>query len=225
MSDELPDRVRAVAAHLRAEAVEWCRDRSWEVRVPVLLYLAWVLVHNLKSVEYSSWFHGLTLGVHEAGHLLFRPLGEYLCIAGGTITQWLVPVICGAMLYWKQRDVFGLAFCLGWLSDALFDSATYVSDARGQLNLPLVSFEGQALSTDVGGGDWTHLLEPIGLLKHDTKLAFLFKAIGTLLALAALALGGWLCWTMQRLRSQPALPAPDWARPRGGPLRPPGGSP
>lgn len=224
MSDELPDRVRAVAAHLRAEAVEWCRDRSWEVRVPVLLYLAWVQVQNWRHLEgYSSWFAGLNLGVHEAGHLIFRPLGEYMTIAGGTLVQWLVPVVCAAALYKGQRDFFGVAFCLGWLSDSLFDSALYVSDARGQLNLPLVTFEGQGLSADLGGGDWTHLLEPLGLLRHDTKLAFLFKAAGSLLTFAALALGGWLCWTMQRLRGAPALPPPDWAKPRGGPIRP-GGS-
>lgn len=219
-ADELKARAAALVAGAHAEAVAWCRDRSWEVRAPVLLYLAYVLVRDLaaKDVEYASWFAGITLGIHEAGHVVFRPFGEYLTILGGSLLQWLVPLVAAGALWRTQRDAFGVAFCLGWLGDSFFASAVYCSDARGERNLPLVSFEGQGLSVDLGGGDWRAILEPLGLLSHDLGVARLLKLVGVGWFAAALALGAWCCVTMHRLRSAPPPPPPAWAgggRPAG----------
>jgi hypothetical protein len=212
-----------LVAALREQVREWARDQSWEVRAPVLLYFAYVLVRHLGDIEYTSFFvGGINLGFHEMGHVLFRPFGEFLMIAGGTLTQWLVPVVAGALLYLRQRDPFGVAFCLCWLSTNLFSSATYVSDARGQLNLPLVSFGGQMFGAD-GGGDWTRMLGRLGHLEWDTRLALLFKVGGVGTMLLGLALGAWLCWEIQRARGAPPPPVPDWAQrkappPRSGPF-------
>lgn len=212
--DELLARARELGRALRADAIDWARDRSWEVRAPVLLFLAYVLVQHLRELEYQNFFlAGIVLGTHEAGHALFSfTRSAFLTIAGGTILQWLAPVIAGAALWRTQRDYFGVAFCLGWFGASAFSSATYVSDARGQLNLILVSpWRGAGTSSEMGGGDWHHLLSDLGMLTADTKLALLFKLIGVLSFLGALGLGGWLCWTMQRLRDEPPPPPPAWA--------------
>lgn len=232
-ADELKARAREVAAALRADALEWCRDRSWEVRAPVLLFMAYLLVRHLGDLEYQNFFlGGFILGTHELGHVAFSLLrSEFITYAMGTGLQWLAPLIAAGVMWRAQRDYFGMAFCLGWFGCSAFASATYISDARGQLGLILVSpWGGARLSTEGDRGDWSYLLSKFGLLEQDTKLAFLFKVIGVVSILAGLALGVWLCWTMQRLRSEPPPPPPDWAtrgaggspfgrgpRPAGGP--------
>lgn len=218
----LKDRAREVGRALKADAVDWCRDRSWEVRVPVLLFLAYVLVRHLKDHEYQNFFlGGIILGTHEAGHALFKLLHvAYLTTLGGTLLQWLAPVIAAGVMWRTQRDYFGVVFCVGWFASSAFSSATYVSDARGQLNLPLVSPWGSGTSVEMGGGDWRHLLEPLGLLTWDQTFSRLFKLVGLVSFGLAFALGGWLCWTMQRLRGEPPPAPPAWAV-RQPPPRPP----
>ncbi len=205
------DRLAEVVRRYHARDAEWARDRSWEVRAPVLVYLAWVLVQHLRSLEYGSWFAGMNLPIHEAGHLVFRPLGELPMIAGGTILQCLAPIAAGVYLRWKQDDAFGAAFCLGWFATNCFDAGTYAADARGMLNLPLVSFGGQSFGAD-GGGDWTRLLGHFGLLERDQAISRAWRALGTASMLLALAYGAWLCWLIARVRQGPPPPPPAWVR-------------
>lgn len=213
-ADELRDRARLIGEALRRDAIEWCRDRSWEVRVPVLLFMVYLLVQHLRELEYGNFFlGGIILGTHEAGHVAFSLLrSEFITYAMGTGLQWLAPLIAAGVMWRAQRDYFGVAFCLGWFGSSAFHSATYISDARGQLGLILVSpWGGARLSTEGDRGDWAYLLTKFGLLEQDTKLAFLFQVIGVLSFLAGLALGLWLCWTMQRLRDEPPPKPPEWA--------------
>ncbi len=183
---------------LHAQALEWCKDRSWEVRAPVLLYLAYVLVHHWGNAEYTSMLGGLNLGIHEWGHMLFRPLGEFMTIAGGTILQCLAPCLAMIMFY-RQRDFFAIAFSFGWLSTNFFGCATYASDARGQLNLVLVSPMGQGFGAD-GIGDWSRMLGKLGMLEWDNTIAFAFRTAANLSMAACFALGGWLLWRMYKSR-------------------------
>lgn len=222
--DALRARALEVGQALRADATDWARDRSWEVRAPVLLFLAYVLVQHLRELEYQNFFlAGIVLGTHEAGHALFMlTRNQFLTVAGGTILQWLAPLLAAVVMWRAQRDYFGVAFCLGWFGASAFSSATYVSDARGQLNLVLVSpWGGAGTSSEVGGGDWHHLLGDLGMLTADTRLAFLFQVIGVASFALALGLGGWLCWTMQRLRAEPPPPPPAWATRQAPGPRPP----
>jgi hypothetical protein len=185
-------------ATLQGQALEWCRDRSWEVRVPIVLYLAWILVNHWGNIEYQSLLGGLNLGIHEWGHVLFRPLGEFMTIAGGTILQCLAPLLTMIMFY-KQRDFFAIAFCFGWLSTNFFGCATYANDARGQLNLILVSPWGQGFGAD-GIGDWSRMLRKLGMLEWDTTIAFGFRTAANLSMLTFFVLGGWLMWQMYKSR-------------------------
>ena len=111
----------------------------------MLAYLAYVSLRSLNDYEYWTIFAGITLGVHEAGHVIFAPFGELLMVAGGSITQLAIPVIV-AMLFLRQREYFGVSVALAWLSMSLANLATYVGDARSQ-DLPLVS---------IGSGDPIH---------------------------------------------------------------------
>jgi hypothetical protein len=176
---------------LREEAATWCRGRSWAVRVPLLVYFAYTLVRHWLDPMYQDWFKPLDLGIHELGHFVFAPLGRFMGIAGGSLTQCLLPVGSTAMFY-RQRDWFAIAVCWGWLSLNLFDVATYAADARS-MSLPLVS---------PGGGevvhDWNYLLEAMGLLAWDGGVALLLRFAATASMLLCLAAGTWLLWTMAR---------------------------
>jgi len=179
----------------RTEALDWCRGRNWYVRVPFLIWLAYVLVRHLSNPMYSSILGALNLGLHEFGHLVFSPFGQFLQILGGSLFQVFAPIF-GIFNFYRQEDFFAIALSFGWFSTSLFDMARYVSDAR-TMNLPLVS--------PFGGGDdaihdWNFLLSRLGLLQLDTKLAFLVKCIATLSMLVCLVFGAWLLWQMYKAK-------------------------
>jgi hypothetical protein len=163
-----------------------------------LLYFSWVVFHHWGNIEYTSLLGGLNLGIHEAGHILFRPLGHFMTIAGGTILQCLAPFFAMIMFY-KQRDFFAIAFCFGWLSTNFFHCATYANDARGQLNLVLVSPWGQGFGAD-GMGDWSQMLRQLGMLEWDTTIAFSLRVAANLSMATCFAFSGWLMWQMYKSR-------------------------
>ncbi|HLB09017.1 MAG TPA: hypothetical protein VK617_05765 [Gemmatimonadaceae bacterium] len=162
----------------------------------MLAYLVYIAIRSLSDAEYGTIFSGLTLGVHEAGHVLFSPFGELLEVAGGSLTQIAVPLIV-ALLFLRQREYFGIAVALAWLSLSLSGLATYIGDARDQL-LPLVS---------MGSGDpihdWHFLLAHFGMLGYDRALARFTDFVSALSLVAALTLGGWLCAAMHRTAGEP----------------------
>lgn len=185
-----------VVGRFVAEARGWCRGRLWQGRVLLLAWFAYMLVHHLRDDEYTSLIGALNLGIHELGHLVTRPFGEWISIAGGTLVQCLVPV--GSMfMFYRQRDFFAIAVAWGWLATNLFNVATYMADARS-MALPLVS---------VGGGeayhDWNYLLDSCGLLRFDKKLAFLVRGAATLSMLVCLVGGGWLVAWMLHTSGEP----------------------
>jgi hypothetical protein len=189
----------SLLVRLRDDAAAWASGRSWLVRLPLLLWFAYILVRHWGDPMYQSLFKGLNLGIHELGHPLFSFLGPFMTAAGGTILQCLAPVLSMGMFV-RQRDYFAIAVCLAWLSTNFFDVATYAGDARS-MSLPLVAPGG-------GGGfiedmhDWHNMLGRMGMLSWDGTIAFLFRAVATLSMLTALAGGGWLCWRMFKTRDE-----------------------
>jgi hypothetical protein len=178
------------------DARDWADGRMWLVRLPLLLFLAYVLVRHLADPSYQSVLKPLNLGIHELGHYVFRPFGAFLCSAGGSILQCLVPLI-GVALFRRQRDYFAIAFAFGWLATNLYEVAAYVGDARARV-LPLVT---------PGGGparhDWHFLLGDLGLLEWDGALETLLRVVATCVMLAAIAFGGWLLWRISRTPGYP----------------------
>jgi hypothetical protein len=198
MADAPPSNPEGFIQRLLADVWNWCQGRMWIVRAPLLAYLAYVGVRQfLSPLEYNSIFGGINLGIHEGGHLLFHFAGEFVCVAGGTIAQLSAPVIAMFGLL-KQRDYFGIAFCVGWLSTNLISVGVYMADARDQV-LPLVT---------VGGGsgeiihDWHYLFTKLGVLAHDKTIGLLTRGLGSGVMLFALIAGGWMLWEMFRSESK-----------------------
>jgi hypothetical protein len=171
----------------------------WIPRALLLAYFAYVGVRHLRDWEYGSLFGGINLAIHEAGHLVFGFLGEWVMVAGGTILQCAVPLVATWLLL-RQRDWFGLPVGGFWEATNLYNVATYMGDARAQV-LPLVT---------VGGGepavahDWAYLLDSLGLLEHDMQLATVLRGLAFLLLWGSVALGVWMCRLIATRPHQPA---------------------
>jgi hypothetical protein len=123
------DEPQTILQRLRADIEQWCAGGLWQVRVPLLLFMAWIGYKQLTDAHYSSLFAAINLGIHEAGHLLFSSLGEFLHIAGGTILQLMAPT-ASMIMFLKQRDYFGIAVCFAWLSTNFYEIARYQADAE-----------------------------------------------------------------------------------------------
>lgn len=177
-----------------SSAKEWCKGRSWLVRLPVVLFFVYILARYLGNSSYRSIFDGINYGVHEFGHVLFSPFGQMMNIAGGSVFEILAPVI--VMLgFLKQGDFFAVSFSFGWLSTALFHVAEYVSDAR-RMQLELVAPWGFGEEDIIH--DWNYLLSHFNMLQYDGALAFVLRCFAVLSMLACIAVGSWLLKQMMR---------------------------
>lgn len=168
----------------------WAAGRWWWWRAPLYALLAWQVMRGplVEQGEGTIW-SGITFGAHEFGHLVWAFAGEWMGIAGGSLTQLLIPV--GAIaLVWRGRDWFGVAVGLVFLASSLAELSWYIADARNRM-LDLVSF-----SPDGAVHDWSYLLGSLGWLRHDIAFARLARFVAWMLLLAGAALTARLCWWM-----------------------------
>lgn len=173
------------------DAREWCKGRMWWPRLLLMFLLFHLLVCHIKDPLSSDIFKGINLGFHEMGHVVFNPFGQFIGVAGGSLFQCMVPLLSTIMFY-RQRDYFGIAFCFAWLSTNLFDVATYAADASA-MELPLVTpFKGDGETIH----DWNFILENLHMLQYDQQIAFALRALAVLSMLFFFALGGWLIFNM-----------------------------
>jgi len=134
----------------------------------------------------ESFMHRVNLVFHEAGHVIFMPLGNFMMMLGGSLGQLLVPAIVMAALLVSNRDAFGASLGLWWLGQSLMDLAPYVNDARA---LELMLLGGGTGRDRPGIHDWENILLDLRLIEYDRQIAWLVDAAGTLLVLAALSWG------------------------------------
>ncbi len=141
------------------------------------------LMIHLPSTELAghSFFHNISLPFHEAGHIFFRILGDFMATLGGSIMQVLVPVVC-LVAFLKRRDAFASSFALWWTGQNFIDMAPYIYDARAQQLMLLGGVTGQ----DVPGyHDWNNILGRLGMLKLDHTLGNMSHFFGSVLMIAA----------------------------------------
>src|SRR5258706_14990973 len=97
----------------------------------LLALLQTTLVGNVSAAGVHGSFPNLpNLVFHEAGHILFMPLGPFMTVLGGSLTQVLVPLVCAGAFLWQIRDPFGAAVAIWWAGENLIDVAPYINDAR-----------------------------------------------------------------------------------------------
>jgi hypothetical protein len=156
---------------------------SWYGRIVALvLFAVWgTSVVFARMTDTPTLLHLTVILFHEAGHVLFSPFGEALGVAGGTLGQLAMPLVCAVALH-RRGDNFGAAVCLAWLSLSGIDASIYAYDAADPV-LPLI-----------GGGtgadsfhDFVFLFDRYGQLHHARGWAIAMKALATLGLYASLA--------------------------------------
>jgi len=165
---------------------------GWWLRVALLAgFLVWgvyLVTRDYRTGELGqSFIHGPLLVFHEAGHVLFMPLGEWMTVLGGTLGQLLMPALLAAALLLKNRDPFGAAIGLWLFGVSLLDVAPYMFDA---LHPQLMLLSGT--TGEEGGHDWIHLFSSMGLLPRAQFIGALTHKLGALVVLLALVWGAWL---------------------------------
>jgi hypothetical protein len=129
----------------------------------------------------QSFLHLIDLPFHEAGHVIFMPLGSFMMTLGGSLMQLIVPGALTIVFLTRHRDPFGAAVTCWWLGENLLDLAPYIADARA-LQLVLI---GGYTGAEVEGHDWERILTTLGWLHRDQTLARLAHFTGTCIMLLA----------------------------------------
>ncbi len=142
----------------------------------------------------ASFIHRPLLVFHEAGHVIFRLLGEWMMVLGGTLGQLIMPCILGGALLIKNRDPFGASIGLWFLGVSLLDVAPYMFDAL-QPQLMLLS----GTTGEEGGHDWIFLFNSLGLLPQSQWIGAITHKLGALVTGLALVWGARVLW-LQRPR-------------------------
>jgi hypothetical protein len=147
------------------------------------LFTVALLVYGLYDLSHlgrGTLLDGVDLAIHETGHLVFGPFGEFIGFAGATLFQLIMPATF--VVYFARRgDEHAASVALWWVGQNCGHVAYYVADARA-MELPLV-----------GGGehDWNYLLGELGLLQRDQSISHAIVAAGVLLVLGSAA-WGWI---------------------------------
>jgi hypothetical protein len=157
----------------------------------VILIWGWKFIFTPMGSNYTgmSFMHMINLPFHEAGHIIFRPFGEFVSVLGGSMGQLLIPLICFLTFIIKTRDTFAASVSIWWLGESFMDLAPYINDAR-DLRLILL---GGVTGRDVPGyHDWEYILIRLGWLEYDHTLAGMAYAAGIILMMLSFIWGGYL---------------------------------
>ena len=120
---------------------------------------------------------GVNLLIHEAGHVVFRPFGEFLMIAGGSLFQVIMPAAF-VVYFIRSGKPFSAALVLFWVGESILNVSVYAGDSIA-LQLPLLGGQDSI-------HDWNYMLSTVGMLPSTAKIAALIRMAGTLTIAAAL---------------------------------------
>ncbi|HVI11142.1 MAG TPA: hypothetical protein VND65_22870, partial [Candidatus Binatia bacterium] len=112
------------------------------------------------------------LVVHEGGHNLFGWFGPTLGLWGGTLLQWLVPLLL-ALHFFYRREIAGFVFCSFFFFENWIYTATYMADARAMV-LPLVT----TADPEFAKHDFNTIFTNLGVLEYDTTIAGVVRFLG-----------------------------------------------
>ncbi|MBL0166661.1 MAG: hypothetical protein IPP85_05655 [Propionivibrio sp.] len=141
----------------------------------------------------GSFMHNILLPIHEAGHVLFLPFGEFLTILGGSFFQLALPLGLAIAFVLRNRDNFAAAVCLWWFGASFLDLAPYVYDA---LDPQLIMLGGH--TGEEGPHDWIYLLERFGQLQNAPVWGFVVHKLGALTISAGVAWAAFLLWQQRQ---------------------------
>lgn len=154
-----------------------------QINYPKLVFAALLTLYFL-SIAYKpldgSFLDLVDLPVHETGHLLFRPLGEFMMIAGGSLFQVIVPAVFAGYFWWHEK-YYSAGIVLLWVGQSILNVFVYANDA---VQMQLVLTSGMT-GSEGSFHDWNYLLTETGLINSTRTVANIIRLLGTLTILAA----------------------------------------
>jgi hypothetical protein len=140
------------------------------------IYFLWIAYDPMEG----SFLDLVDLPIHETGHLVFRPFGEFMSIAGGSLFQLILPAVFVGYFIWRQQ-YYSAAIVLFWVGQSIINVWIYASDAV-VMRLVLTS----GLTGDEGSfHDWNYMLTRTGLIESTKIVAGIIRAAGTLVIIAS----------------------------------------
>ena len=141
-----------------------------------IVYFCWIAVDPMQG----SFLDNVDLPIHEFGHLLFRPFGQFLMVAGGSLFQVIFPAVFVGYFIW-QRSLYSAAIVLFWVGQSILNVWVYASDAVVMQLVLTSGFTGSEGSFH----DWNYLLTATGLLSSTKIVAGIIRLAGTLVIITA----------------------------------------
>lgn len=133
------------------------------------------------ATDVAQWhfIDNANLLVHEGGHMVFMPFGQFMYVLGGSLMQVLLPALFVIYFYWRD-EMYSAALVLFWVGENLLNVSNYAADAL-KMQLPL-------LFGDDSIHDWNWLLFETHQLRHTDTIALIIRLLGTLTIITA---AGW----------------------------------
>jgi hypothetical protein len=185
------DRFGANASERAGTRNAWRPISRWAVAAWLVFYVLF-LMYAFRAHGGYLFIDNANLVVHEGGHLLFGWFGQTIGLWGGTILQWLVPLLLAAYFFY-QRQPAAFVFCAFFFFENWLYTATYMADARA-MALPLVTTG----DSDFVEHDWNTIFTSLGVLQYDTAIAGVIRTLGWIGMLTSVA------WLASRAKNQEA---------------------
>ena len=142
------------------------------------LYFLWIAYDPMAG----SFLDFIDLPVHETGHLIFRILGEFMGVAGGSLFQVIVPAVFVGYFIWRFQ-YYSAAIVLFWVGQSILNVWVYAADAVVMRLVLTSGFTGSEGSFH----DWNYLLTATGLIGSTKIVAGVIRAVGSLVIISAAA--------------------------------------
>ncbi len=140
------------------------------IAVLMSIYFLWIA----KDPMQGSFLDMVDLPIHETGHLIFRILGEFMGIAGGSLFQVIFPAVFVGYFLW-QHSYYSAAIVLLWVGQSILNVWIYAADAVVMQLVLTSGFTGSEGSFH----DWNYLLDHFGMLGSTKTVAGIIRFIGT----------------------------------------------
>lgn len=140
------------------------------------LYFLWIAYDPMQG----SFLDNVDLPIHETGHLLFRPFGEFMMVAGGSLFQIIFPLVFFGYFIW-QRSYYSAAIVLLWVGQSILNVWVYASDA---IVMQLMLTSGRT-GSEGGFHDWNYILTETGMLGSFKTITKIIRFTGTVTIIVA----------------------------------------
>ena len=174
-------------------------DSTRAVFAPVLvllhLWFGTVVWGATLDPTYTCILDSVLMPIHEGGHLLFSLLGTWMGVLGGSLLQWLVPVLLIGS-FARQRDAYAVCAGVMALGLSLRGSYVYMDSAFHGEKYPDMMVVSLGDPTQEGIHDWQYLFGSLKLYHESERIVAGVHAL-----YLTLLWGGWLAgaWVLSQL--------------------------